>query len=68
MSKLMLLQAVYCLAGIMFFVRDIFAKVPMAIAMMHAFIWPYAQWMVIKAYALTTYAKGYDRVMTLLHR
>lgn len=44
MSKFFLLQAFYCITGIAFFVRDLFAKVPMGTAMLNAFIWPYAQW------------------------
>lgn len=68
MSKFVLIQAVYCITGILFFVRDLFAKVPMAVAMVHAFIWPYAQWMVIKTYAITTYAQAYGEVMNIVHR
>ena len=62
MSKFFLAQAFYCITGIGFFVRDMFAHVPMADAMINAFIWPYAQWMVIKSYVLTLV----DKVMTLL--
>ena len=52
MGKWMILQAMYCITGILFFVRDLFAKVPMGDAMINAFIWPYAQWVVLKFYAL----------------
>ena len=52
MGKFMLLQAFYCITGILFFVKDLFAKVPMGEAMINAFIWPYAQWLLIKAYGL----------------
>jgi hypothetical protein len=52
MSKFVLLQAFYCITGILFFVRDMLAKVPMGVAMLNAFIWPYAQWLVIKYYAV----------------
>jgi hypothetical protein len=62
MSKFMLLQAVYCVTGILFFVRDLFARVPMGVAMLHAFIWPYAQWLLIKAYAL----QGAAQVINLI--
>jgi len=62
MSKFFLLQACYCITGILFFIRDLFAKVPMATAMLNAFIWPYAQWIVIKLYALQTYAQALSLV------
>ena len=52
MGKLFLLQAFYCICGIAFFVRDLFAKVPMGEGMVRAFIWPYAQWPFIKYQAL----------------
>jgi len=52
MSKFFLLQACYCITGILFFIRDLFAKVPMATAMLNAFIWPYAQWPLIKFQAM----------------
>jgi hypothetical protein len=44
MSKWFLIQAVYCITGVLFFIQDLFAKVPMGTAMLNAFIWPYAQW------------------------
>lgn len=56
MSKFVLFQAFYCITGILFFIRDLFAKVPMGVAMVNAFIWPYAQWLVIKFYALQYFA------------
>jgi len=52
MGKFVLLQAFYCIVGILFFVRDLYAKVPMGKGMINAFIWPYAQWPVMKVYAL----------------
>jgi hypothetical protein len=52
MGKFVLLQAFYCITGILFFVRDLFNKVAMDKGMIRAFIWPYAQWPVIKMYAL----------------
>ena len=52
MSKFMLLQAIYCTTGILFFVRDLYNRVPMGKGIINAFIWPYAQWPVMKAYAL----------------
>ena len=52
MGKFMVLQAFYCITGILFFVKDLFAKVPMADAMINAFIWPYAQWVLIKTQAM----------------
>jgi hypothetical protein len=52
MGKLFFIQAFYCITGIIFFVRDLFAKVPMGQGMVRAFIWPYAQWPFIKAQAL----------------
>ena len=52
MGKFALLQAFYCITGILFFVKDLFAKVPMGEAMIHAFIWPYAQWVLIKTQAM----------------
>lgn len=57
MSKFVIIQAFYCIVGILFFVRDLFAHVEMGPAMIHAFIWPYAQYALIKAQALTTYAQ-----------
>ena len=52
MGKFMVLQAFYCITGILFFVKDLFAKVPMGDAMINAFIWPYAQWVLIKTQAM----------------
>lgn len=52
MGKLVWAQAFYCITGILFYVRDLFAKVPMGEAMKRAFIWPYAQWPVMKFYLL----------------
>ncbi len=52
MGKFALLQAFYCITGILFFTRDLFAKVPMGEAMLNAFIWPYAQWPLIKMQGL----------------
>jgi hypothetical protein len=52
MSKFVLLQAFYTITGIMFFVRDLYNKVPMGKGMVNAFIWPYAQWPFIKVQAL----------------
>jgi hypothetical protein len=53
-SRLFWIQALYCITGILFFVKDLFAKVPMGKAMMNAFIWPYAQWPQIKATTLNS--------------
>lgn len=53
MGKFALIQAVYAVTGILFFVRDLLvAKVPMGKAMVNAFIWPYAQWQTMKLYIL----------------
>jgi len=52
MSKFVLLQAFYSITGILFFVRDLYNKVPMGKGMINAFIWPYAQWPLIKASTL----------------
>jgi hypothetical protein len=52
MGKFALIQAFYCIVGILFFVRDLFAKVPMGEGMMRAFIWPYAQWPFMREQAL----------------
>ncbi len=52
MGKFALLQAFYCICGIGFFVKDLFANVPMGEGMLNAFIWPYAQWPYIKLQAL----------------
>ena len=38
--------------GCLFFVRDLYNKVPMDEGMVNAFIWPYAQWPVMKVYAM----------------
>ena len=48
----MLLQAFYSVTGILFFVRDLFNKVPVGQGIINAFIWPYAQWPVIKFNAM----------------
>ncbi len=63
MGKLVLLQAFYCIVGILFFVRDMFNHVLMSKAMINAFIWPYAQWPLMKFYAL----QMLDPVMRLIH-
>jgi hypothetical protein len=63
MSKFVLIQAMYCVTGIMFFVTDLYAKIPMSKAMINAFIWPYAQWPVMKGYALGML----DPVMSLIN-
>ncbi len=52
MSKFFLLQAIYCVTGILFFVNDLYKKVPMGKGIVNAFIWPYAQWPVMKGYAI----------------
>ena len=63
MGKFALIQAFYCITGILFFVRDLFNKVPMGEGMKNAFIWPYAQWPVMKVYAL----KMAQPVLDLVH-
>jgi hypothetical protein len=63
MGKFAMLQAFYCILGILFFVKDLYAKVPMGQGMMRAFIWPYAQWPTMKVYALQMAAP----VLHLLH-
>jgi hypothetical protein len=63
MGKFVLLQAFYCITGILFFVRDLYERVPMGQGMMRAFIWPYAQWPVMKVYALQMLAP----VLQILH-
>lgn len=62
MGKLFFIQAFYCIVGILFYVRDLFAHVPMGEAMKRAFIWPYAQWPVMKFYLL----KMLDPVLSLI--
>ena len=52
MRLFVVIQAFYCITGILFFVRDLYSRVPMGKAMINAFIWPYAQWPVMKMYAL----------------
>ena len=52
MGKFVLLQAFYCIVGCLFFVRDLYNKVPMDEGMVNAFIWPYSQWPVMKVYAM----------------
>jgi hypothetical protein len=64
MSKFFLVQAAYCITGIGFFVHDLMAKVPMTTALVDAFIWPYAQWMLLKSYVLQWTAP----VIEMLHR
>jgi hypothetical protein len=63
MGKFALLQAFYCIVGILFFVRDLYERVPMGQGMVRAFIWPYAQWPVMKVYALQMAAP----VLQILH-
>jgi hypothetical protein len=63
MGKFALLQAFYCILGILFFVKDLYEKVPMGQGMVRAFIWPYAQWPVMKVYALQMAAP----VLQMLH-
>lgn len=54
MGKFALLQAVYAVTGIMFFVRDLMVeRTPMDKAMINAFIWPYAQFEVMKVHVMT---------------
>jgi hypothetical protein len=67
MGKFAIIQAMYCITGILFFVRDLFAKVPMGTAMLHAFIWPYAQWLLIKAYALVYLSQALNLVNQALN-
>jgi hypothetical protein len=52
MGRMALWQAFYTVPGILFFVRDLFANVPMDKAMIGAFIWPYAQWGLMRDTAL----------------
>jgi hypothetical protein len=52
MKLFAVLQAFYAITGIAFFVRDLYAKVPMGKGMVNAFIWPYAQWPFIKSQVL----------------
>ncbi|MSQ87509.1 MAG: hypothetical protein EXR10_11880 [Alphaproteobacteria bacterium] len=52
MGKFFWIQAMYCLTGILFYVRDLFNHVPMGKGMVNAFIWPYAQWPLIRMTAL----------------
>ena len=63
MGKFALLQAFYCIVGILFFVKDLYERVPMGQGMMRAFIWPYAQWPMMKASALHMLAP----VLQMLH-
>ena len=49
-----MIQAVYAVTGILFFVRDLLVeKVPMGKAMINALIWPYAQFQVMKVHVMT---------------
>jgi len=51
MGKFGLIQAAYAVTGILFFVRDLMVdKVPMGKAMVNAFIWPYAQFQIMKVH------------------
>ena len=52
MGKFALIQAFYCITGLLFFVKDLYANVPMGQGMVRAFIWPYAQWPLMHDYAL----------------
>jgi hypothetical protein len=66
-GKFFWIQAMYCITGILFFVQDLFNKVPMGKGMLNAFIWPYAQWPQIKATALTSLAPVIDFVTKLIN-
>ena len=66
MGKFALIQAMYCITGILFFVKDLFEKVPMGEAMVNAFICPYAQWMDIKTTALQSLAPVISFVTKLI--
>jgi hypothetical protein len=53
MGKFGLIQAAYAVTGILFFVRDLMVeKVPMGKAMVNAFIWPYAQFPLMKTHVM----------------
>lgn len=52
MGKFAVIQAFYCICGLGFFVKDLYANVPMGAGMVRAFIWPYAQWPFIHDRAL----------------
>ncbi len=53
MGKFALIQASYAVTGILFFVRDLMVeRVPMGKAMVNAFIWPYAQFQIMKAHVM----------------
>jgi len=59
MGKFALLQAVYAVTGILFFVRDLMVeKAPMDKAMVNAFIWPYAQFELVKGHVMTWVNSG----------
>jgi hypothetical protein len=54
MGKFALIQAVYAVTGVLFFVRDLMVtKVPMGQAMINAFIWPYAQFQLMQTYVMS---------------
>lgn len=56
MGKFKLLQAVYCFVGIGFAAKDLLAGQPIGDSVTNAFIWPYAQWPVIKYHAMEAIA------------
>lgn len=58
MGKFALIQAAYCITGILFFVRDLYARVPMGKAIVNAFLWPYAQWQIMKEKVLAWVSMG----------
>lgn len=63
MRKFALLQAVYAVTGILFFVRDlVVVRAPMDKAMVNAFIWPYVQFEFMKAQVMT----GINSAMSML--
>jgi hypothetical protein len=66
MGKYLWIQSLYCVVGILFFVRDLTSNVPMGPAMLHAFIWPYAQWMTMKMAVMTEVAVVMPHLQPLL--
>ena len=68
MGKYLWVQSFYCIVGVLFFVRDLTGNVPMDKAMLHAFIWPYAQWETMKTAVVNEVDQVKPQVQQLLDR
>ena len=68
MGKYLWVQSLYCIVGVLFFAHDLFSNVPMDKAMIHAFIWPYAQWDTMKTAVLNEVDQVKPQVQQIIDR